>query len=65
MLEKGRAIVMGSMAAGSVRCYAAMVAAQKVYVDLVFRLFYSAAVWYLKRLKQINVLLVKLYPIKK
>ena len=26
-------------------------------VDLVFRLFYSAAVWYLKRLKQINVLL--------
>ena len=33
MLEKGRAIVMGSMAAGSVRCYAAMVAAQKVYVD--------------------------------
>ena len=26
-------------------------------VDLVFRLFYSTAVWYLKRLKQINVLL--------
>lgn len=25
-------------------------------VDLVFRLFFSAAVWYLKRLKQINVL---------
>jgi magnesium transporter len=26
-------------------------------VDLVFRLFLSSAVWYLKRLKQINVLI--------
>jgi len=29
------------------------------YVDLTFRLFYSAAVWYLKRLKQINTLIDK------
>lgn len=29
------------------------------YVDLVFRLFYSSAVWYLKRLKQINALIDK------
>ena len=27
------------------------------YVDMIFRLFLSSAVWYLKRLKQINVLL--------
>ena len=29
------------------------------YVDMTFRLFYSAAVWYLKRLKQINTLIDK------
>ena len=29
------------------------------YVDLIFRLFYSSAVWYLKRLKQINALIEK------
>jgi magnesium transporter len=29
------------------------------YVDLIFRLFYSSAVWYLKRLKQINALIDK------
>ena len=29
------------------------------YVDMIFRLFYSAAVWYLKRLKQINTLIEK------
>ena len=29
------------------------------YVDLIFRLFYSSAVWYLKRLKQINSLIDK------
>ena len=33
MLEKGRAIIIGSMAAGSVRCFAAMTNAGKVYVD--------------------------------
>ena len=33
MLEKGKPIVMGSMAAGSVRCYAAMLHAGKVFVD--------------------------------
>ena len=33
MLEKGRAIIMGSMAAGSVRCYAAMLRAGKVVID--------------------------------
>ena len=27
------------------------------YVDMIFRLFYSSAVWYLKRLKQINSLI--------
>ena len=29
------------------------------YVDMIFRLFYSSAVWYLKRLKQINSLIEK------
>ena len=29
------------------------------YVDMIFRLFYSSAVWYLKRLKQINSLIDK------
>ena len=29
------------------------------YVDMIFRLFYSSAVWYLKRLKQINLLIDK------
>ena len=29
------------------------------YVDLIFRLFLSSAVWYLKRLKQINLLIEK------
>ena len=29
------------------------------YVDMIFRLFYSSAVWYLKRLKQINALIEK------
>ncbi len=29
------------------------------YVDMIFRLFLSSAVWYLKRLKQINVLIEK------
>jgi magnesium transporter len=29
------------------------------YVDLIFRLFLSSAVWYLKRLKQINALIEK------
>jgi len=29
------------------------------YVDMIFRLFYSSAVWYLKRLKQINMLIDK------
>ena len=29
------------------------------YVDMTFRLFYSSAVWYLKRLKQINTLIDK------
>jgi magnesium transporter len=29
------------------------------FVDLTFRLFYSSAVWYLKRLKQINALIEK------
>ena len=29
------------------------------YVDLIFRLFLSSAVWYLKRLKQINILIEK------
>jgi magnesium transporter len=29
------------------------------YVDLIFRLFLSSAVWYLKRLKQINTLIEK------
>ena len=29
------------------------------YVDMIFRLFYSTAVWYLKRLKQINSLIDK------
>lgn len=29
------------------------------YVDMIFRLFYSSAVWYLKRLKQINTLIEK------
>lgn len=33
MLEKGKPIIMGSMAAGSVRCYAAMLHAGKVIVD--------------------------------
>ena len=30
------------------------------YVDMIFRLFLSSAVWYLKRLKQINTLIEKL-----
>ena len=29
------------------------------YVDLIFRLFLSSAVWYLKRLKQISTLIEK------
>ncbi len=29
------------------------------YVDMIFRLFYSSAVWYLKRLKQISMLIDK------
>ena len=29
------------------------------YVDMIFRLFLSSAVWYLKRLKQINSLIEK------
>ena len=29
------------------------------YVDMIFRLFLSSAVWYLKRLKQINTLIEK------
>ena len=29
------------------------------YVDMIFRLFYSSAVWYLKRLKQISMLIEK------
>lgn len=33
MLEKNKPIIMGSMAAGSVRCYAAMLQAGKVIVD--------------------------------
>ena len=32
------------------------------YVDMIFRLFLSSAVWYLKRLKQINTLIEKAKP---